>query len=308
MQRKITMRPGSEFEYKIIAEAIGEVHESKHLIMSNGVKVGLRNEHNILVSPEALKVAQDRAVAKKEDNKKVVHHVFTKQKRTSNDSKESSISQKAKEVLSNNRIKQKNTGKSLKTNYVLIDFENVQPKNLEVLKGNNFKVIVFIGDKQTKIPFELAQAMQSLGADADYVKINGNGPNALDFHIAFYIGHIAAKDNDCYFHIISKDTGFDPLIKHLKSKIIHVKREKTIADIPLLKIANSKSKPERVDAIVEFLKARGNAKPRTLKTLSNSINSLFARTLEEAELSGLVKELINRKVVVQNGTKVTYKL
>ncbi len=56
------------------------------------------------------------------------------------------------------------------------------------------------------------------------------------------------------------------------------------------------------------MKARDNAKPRTLKTLSNSINSLFARTLEEVELSGLVEELINRKVVVQNGTKVTYKL
>lgn len=308
MQKNLTMRPGSESEYNVIAEAIGTDPQSKHLIMSNDVKVGLRTEHNIFVSPEALKVAQDRAIAKRENNKTVIHYVFNKQKRTSNESKESSISQKAKEVLSNNRVKQKNTGKSLKRNYVLIDFENVQPKNLEVLKGNNFKVIVFIGEKQTKIPFELAQAMQSLGADADYVKINGNGPNALDFHIAFYIGHIAAKDNDCYFHITSKDTGFDPLIRHLKSRKIHAQREKTIGEIPLLKIANSKSKPERVDAIVEFLKARGNAKPRTLKTLSNSINSLFARTLEEVELSGLVEELINRKVVVQNGTKVTYKL
>jgi len=55
-------------------------------------------------------------------------------------------------------------------------------------------------------------------------------------------------------------------------------------------------------------RARGNAKPRTVKTLSNSINSLFARTLEDSELSGLVEELFNRKVVIQNGTKVTYKL
>ena len=91
----------------------------------------------------------------------------------------------------------------MKTNYVLIDFENVQPKSLEVLKGHNFKVIVFIGDKQTKIPFELAQTMQSLGNDAEYVKISGNGSNALDFHIAFYIGHISVKETDSYFHIIS---------------------------------------------------------------------------------------------------------
>jgi hypothetical protein len=52
--------------------------------------------------------------------------------------------------------------------------------------------------------------MQALGAKAQYVKISGNGSNALDFHIAFYIGHLGAVDPTAYFHIISKDAGFDP--------------------------------------------------------------------------------------------------
>jgi len=30
-------------------------------------------------------------------------------------------------------------------NYVLIDFENVQPKNLELLSKHLFKVLVFVG-------------------------------------------------------------------------------------------------------------------------------------------------------------------
>jgi len=196
----------------------------------------------------------------------------------------------------------------LRTNYVLIDFENVQPKNLEILKGHNFKVVVFVGDQQTKIPFELAQEMQTIGNDAEYVKISGNGSNALDFHIAFYIGFIAKEDPNAYFHIISKDTGFDPLIKHLKTKNIRALREKSITEIPFLKINNSKSQSERIAAIVEHLKARGNSKPRTIKTLSNSINSLFAQTLEEPELSALVQALIKKKYVIQDGTKVTYKL
>ena len=145
---------------------------------------------------------------------------------------------------------------SMKNNYVLIDYENVQPKNLEILKGHEFSVKVFVGAKQAKLPFELATAMQALGDKAEYIKIDGNGPNALDFHIAFYIGNIAASDPDAYFHIISKDTGFDPLIRHLKSKMIHAYRERDIAEIPILKISNSKSKSERVDAIVEFFKAQ----------------------------------------------------
>jgi len=196
----------------------------------------------------------------------------------------------------------------MKNNYVLIDYENVQPKNLEILKGHEFSVKVFVGAKQAKLPFELASAMQALGDKAEYIKIDGNGSNALDFHIAFYIGNIAASDPDAYFHIISKDTGFDPLIRHLKSKKIHAHRERDIAEIPILKISNSKSKSERVDAIIEFLKSRGTSKPRKVKTLSNSINSLFMKKLENGELSELLNELVNRTVVIIDDNKVSYRL
>ena len=123
----------------------------------------------------------------------------------------------------------------MKTNYILIDLENVQPNNLEILKGHDFKVIVFVGANQTKISFDLAIAMQSLGSTAEYIKIDGNGPNALDFHIAFYIGQISAIDNNCYFHIISKDSGFDPLIRHLKSKKIYAQKEKILLKYHCLK-------------------------------------------------------------------------
>lgn len=54
--------------------------------------------------------------------------------------------------------------------------------------------------------------MQQLGADAQYIKIGGSGKNALDFHLAFYIGELSARDPEAYFNIVSKDTGFDPLV------------------------------------------------------------------------------------------------
>jgi hypothetical protein len=68
---------------------------------------------------------------------------------------------------------------------VLIDFENVQPKNLEILKNHPFKIFVFVGANQTKVFFDLASTMQQFGDNAHYIKISGNGQNALDFHIAF---------------------------------------------------------------------------------------------------------------------------
>ena len=54
------------------------------------------------------------------------------------------------------------------------------------------------------------------GENGQYVKISGNGKNALDFHLAYYVGELATNDPEVYLHVISKDTGFDHLIKHLK--------------------------------------------------------------------------------------------
>ena len=167
----------------------------------------------------------------------------------------------------------------MKTNYILIDYENVQPKNLALLNGHPFKVLIFVGSNQTKIPLDLASSLQALGSNAEYVHIGGNGPNALDFHIAFYIGQLAERDPNSYFHVISKDTGFDPLIKHLKKKNIFAQREKNLAEIPLLRISNTTSTEEKIDAIIKYLAARGHARPRKVKTLSNTINAIFMKTL-----------------------------
>lgn len=194
------------------------------------------------------------------------------------------------------------------TNYVLIDFENVQPSNLEVLQHHSFKVLVFVGATQTKVAFELAAALQALGNSAQYVKISGSGKNALDFHIAYYIGELAAKEPGAFFHIISRDTGFDPLIKHLKGKKIRAQRESNLAEIPVLRISTATSSDEKISAIVKNLAGRGQSRPRKVKTLSNTINSLFTENLSEQQLAALVKELEQRKYIEVNNSNVSYHL
>ena len=193
-------------------------------------------------------------------------------------------------------------------NYVLIDFENVHPKNLELLTKHPFKVYVFVGQSQAKIPFDLADSMQLLGKDARYIKITGNGQNALDFHIAYYIGELAAKEPDATFHIISKDKGFDPLIRHLKDREIRVLRENDLGEIPLLQLSDTTSLDEKVAAIVKNLGGRGQSRPRKVKTLQNTINTLFTKKLSQQELNALLKELQKRKLIVVNQTNVSYKL
>jgi hypothetical protein len=196
----------------------------------------------------------------------------------------------------------------MRTNYVLIDYENVQPSSLAALDAEHFRVLVFVGASQNKLTFDTAAAVQKLGARAEYVKISGNGSNALDFHIAFHIGHLSALDSTAFFHIISKDTGFDPLIQHLKERKVFASRSKDVSDIPLLKAANSKTNPEKIDVVLANLQQRGASKPRTLKTLTSTINSLFQKQLTEDELITLLKGLQSKGFITVNESKVTYAL
>jgi hypothetical protein len=196
----------------------------------------------------------------------------------------------------------------MRTNYVLIDYENVQPSSFAGLEVEHFRVLVFVGASQNKLAFETAAAVQKLGARAEYVKIAGNGSNALDFHIAFHLGRLAAQDPTAFFHIISKDTGFDPLIQHLKERKVFVSRFKDVTDIPLLKAANSKTTPEKIDVVVANLRQRGASKPRMLKTLTSTINSLFQKQLNEEELAALLKGLQSKGLITVDENKVTYAL
>jgi len=202
----------------------------------------------------------------------------------------------------------KTSAKSGVRKYVFVDFENVQPKNLELLKGHPFQVLVFIGANQTRFPRHFVVPMQALGDQASYVEIEGSGPNALDFHIAYYIGEVATREPGADFHVISKDRGFDPLIRHLNSRGVNVRRENDLAEIPEMRIPETTSLDEQIDAIVKNLRGRGHSRPRKVKTLQNTINTLFAKKLDQAELDSIIAELKKRKLIAVNQNNVSYKL
>jgi hypothetical protein len=195
-----------------------------------------------------------------------------------------------------------------RTNFVLVDFENVQPKDIGLLKDGPFKVKVFLGPNQSKIPVSLAAAMQSLGPSAEYIVLETAGSNALDFHIAYYIGALSTAEPNAFFHVISKDTGFDSLLKYLKGKKIFAQRSACIADIPYFKPALPAAPEAQVEAVIADLTRRKAAKPRTQKTLLSTLHALFKKELSEQQLAGLFAALCTRGIVKVEGTRVSYAL
>lgn len=219
-------------------------------------------------------------------------------------------------------------GIGLKTNYILIDYENVQVKSLALLKGGQFRVRVFLGPNNTKLPIEFVIAMQELGDCAEYIVLETPGDNALDFHIAYYLGILATSDPTGYFHIITKDKGFDPLIRHLKNKKIFSSRSESIEDMPCFKATednvnssntqlveikkkNTSSKKLMEDLIkvaVNDLIKRKASKPRTPKTLLSTIHAKCGKDVPISDIENVFKRLVEHGYIKVNGPKVTYAL
>jgi hypothetical protein len=215
------------------------------------------------------------------------------------------------------------------TNYVLVDFENVQPDSLEELASGAFRIKVFVGAQQAKgrVTFEFSESMQKLGSHAEYVRIARSGPNAVDMHIAYYIGRLHEKEPHASMYVISRDTDFDPLVEYLQEKGGTCRRVRSIAELiklvprptaPAPKSASraappsaaKKAQSDRLAPIIKHLHSlRG--KPATRKALAQTVNSYFHQhggALPDKVVEQLIGELIRLKYVSQSGTKVSYHL
>lgn len=194
----------------------------------------------------------------------------------------------------------------MKTRNIFIDFENVQPKDLALLKGRDYKVMIFVGATQAKLPTEFAIAAQALGPSAEYVQIDGSGRNALDFHIAYYLGSTSVAGAAGESFVISKDTGFDPLMRHLKSKDISCRRLASIGDIAGLKEAAIQPTSDPAQRVLANFAKRGAARPRTIKTLRSSVKHLLGANATDEAVEKTLGELERLNAIRVADGKVTY--
>lgn len=106
---------------------------------------------------------------------------------------------------------------------VLVDFENVQKLDLSIL-DESYRAIVFVGASQAPPKAARNKATAHRFSRVDFQKIEGNGKNALDFHIAFQLGRTfeTAPETECI--VLSKDKGYDPLLVHLNKKGLTCRR------------------------------------------------------------------------------------
>lgn len=203
--------------------------------------------------------------------------------------------------------------------YALIDLENIQPTSLQKLKKDGYQLKIFVGASQTKIALGLVEEVHGFGDRAEYIRIESSGKNALDFHIAFYMGQISAKTPDSQFIVLSKDTGYDALLKHMRGQGIPANRSGAAIAAPQSKPteqtkAASKKHPsqmsmlERLDYARAHLTKAGKARPAKRKTLASALTSAFQKKLDEPIIHQLIDELIKQGIVIDDQGSISYQL
>jgi len=94
-----------------------------------------------------------------------------------------------------------------------------------------------------------------------------------------------------YFHIISKDKGFDPLIKHLKDRKIFCSRSASVLEIPLVKSTDKLPPRQRAADFYEKRIASAKARPATVMSLQSAILSHFQKMLSVEEVAEVLERL-----------------
>ncbi|TSI04518.1 PIN domain-containing protein [Lysinibacillus sp. BW-2-10] len=192
---------------------------------------------------------------------------------------------------------------SIFDSYLYVDFENVQDLKVDVIKKTT-KIMIIVGENQTKMPLELIQKTQPLGNAVEWIQVNGKGRNALDFFIAFYLGRDVAVNKGKTFIIYSKDTGYDPLIDYLKKSGIKVKRIVNFQELSVKKpIKTDETRIQRVKE--SLIKTAGKSRPKKKSSLIGFIGAQH-REIAKKDIESIVEQLFRKKIVYEENGMIKY--
>jgi len=185
-------------------------------------------------------------------------------------------------------------------NHVFVDFENVQQIDVSVIETKSVNFTLLLGAKQTKIDAGLVEKLMAHAASVQLVRLASSGKNALDFTLAYYVGRTVSADPAAYIHIVSKDTGFDPLVEHLRSRHIHAHRHNSFDTLTFsgnAKAATLVSKPEPagqdepLNRVREQLRKNVANRPKKKKTLLSHLKSHLGKGATDADAAAMLEKL-----------------
>ncbi len=191
---------------------------------------------------------------------------------------------------------------------ILVDFENIQKLDFEHIDTTDTDILIFVGRSQSKIPFQLVEKAQTLGEHLRWLKIAGDGKNNLDFHLAYELGRLCEHyKNDVELIILSKDSGYDSLIKYINESGGHASRIANAAELAdstkQLPTSNFTS-----NIVANLIKINNQKRPRTRTTLKKHIESLLRDKVSSNEIDSIIEEMFIKGLLTLANNRLKYNI
>jgi NTP pyrophosphatase (non-canonical NTP hydrolase) len=179
--------------------------------------------------------------------------------------------------------------------HVLVDWENVQPKDSDIraLVPDATNVWIFHGPNQRKV----GENQKSFGDAVTLIPISRSGNNALDFHLSFYMGYISSRNPSARFVVISNDKGYGPMLDHAKDlgfaagqvgfRLLNNPPKKATAKKKIVKQAAAHKKTAATKKAVKAEKSE--APPKPTKTVKVAVKKAGAKSLPAKSTVSTVK-------------------
>jgi len=196
---------------------------------------------------------------------------------------------------------------------LLVDFENIGKLDLTAVP-DGVKVALFFGAAQKTVPREFMEAALKLRERFEHINAGGQGKNALDFHLAYYLGEYLTKSPRTECIILSRDKDFAPLVKHLVGRGFTVRTANTLRDAFPARPAPESRRPAAAQAALAPHEAAlrwltGSAKnrrPRTRKALAAHLYSHFSKKRSEADIQATIERLLASGELSESNGRITY--
>jgi hypothetical protein len=211
----------------------------------------------------------------------------------------------------------------LPANHVFVDVENVKVIDPVVIGSKNLRLHLFLGPHQKKLDVEVVEKLLEHSQAVQMIRSPKSGKNALDFVLAYHLGQAVQGDPKGYFHIVSKDAGFDALVDLLKSRHVRVKRHddwtalnlhaqaKPAAEVVSPAAAARPALSEAAQKLLENLRKNLKGRPKKEKTLIAHAVNFTGKDKPDAEVGAgkVVGELKKaRYITVDDKCAVTYQV
>ena len=195
--------------------------------------------------------------------------------------------------------------------HVFVDLENVHKIDSNFFSSKSTTFTMLLGAKQTKLDTALVEQLMQYAASVQLIRLTTSGKNALDFTLAYYVGRAVLADPTASFHIVSKDTGFDPLIEHLLSRRIQARRHSDFSSLDFAPV----SKPvaplsdDLFNRALERLRRNLTNRPKKKSTLASHLLSVAGKGSNEMEITKLIAKLCKSgHLTINDKDAVTYHL